>query len=216
MKTVLAVAGVIAAVIFLLLIIPLVAKLKIEDDKTILTLRYLFFKWEILPEKEEKPKEKETKAPEKKITKTSRRDNKKLDIKELLPIVMDALPKCAAPVRKLFKRTTVADLEVHMVIVGDDAADTAVKFGRMNAVVFPAVKIASEIVTLKYKRIELIPGFAAEKEQTKIFANVRVTPLFVLTAAASIAIIALGAFIRAGKNKPTERKYQNGKEQPAH
>lgn len=214
MKTVLAVAGVIAAVIFLLLIIPLRAKLKIKDDKTFLTLRYLFFKWDILPQKEENTEETVNAAAAPKNKKTKQK--KKTNIKELLPIIFDVLPKCIAPIRKLLKKTTAADFELSMVVVGEDAADTAVKFGRMNALVFPAVKIASEIITLKYKKIELIPGFAAEKEQTDLYANVKITPLTALMAAANIAIIVICAFLRAEKNKPDERKSQNGKEQPAH
>lgn len=219
MKTVLAVVGVIAVVFLLLLIIPLRAKLKIKDDKTFLTLQYLFFKRDILPEKEKETEQTandEAAAPKNKTAKAETKTSKKPSVKELVPIAIDALPKCIAPIRKLLKRTTVADFELCMVVVGEDAADTAVKFGRMNALVFPAVKMASEIITLKHNRIELIPGFAAEKEQTDLYANVRITPLAALMAAANIAIIVLGAFMRAEKNKPTERKSQNGKEQPAH
>ena len=218
MKTVLAVAGVIAVVFLLLLIIPLRAKLKIKDDKTFLTLQYLFFKRDILPEKEKETEQtaNEAAAPKNKTAKAETKTPKKPSVKELVPIAINALPKCIAPIRKLLKRTTVADFELCMVVVGEDAADTAVKFGRMNALVFPAVKMASEIITLKYNRVELIPGFAAEKEQTDLYANVRITPLAALMAAANIAIIVLGAFMRAEKNKPTERKSQNGKEQPAH
>ena len=55
-----------------------------------------------------------------------------------------------------------------MLIVGEDAGDTAMKYGYICSALYPAVSFIDSNMKLKKKLIDIEPGFT-EKE-TKIFA----------------------------------------------
>lgn len=220
MKTVLTVIGAAFALTVLLLCIPVKLRFSHKNGEAALTVRYLFLKKDILPAKPSPASESDEsgqKRPRRGSDKKTSDKKKKLgsvDKKELALTAIKMLPKCVLPVRRFLRRTTVAHLDLCMVISGEDAADTAIKFGRANAAVFPGIKLLSEIVTLSYDRLEIVPDFTDGDGKSEVSGEVRLIPMAALIAGVNIVIIASGAFIKAGK-KPIERKPQHGKEQPA-
>jgi hypothetical protein len=217
MKTVLTVLLGIIALVILLLCIPLGAEIAVGDGETRVTVRWALLKFPILParqndqkkpKKQKKPKQDKPEKPKK-----PKRAIPSLTKEEIFAIARDALPRCIRPVRKLLKRTTVARFTLSMVVVGQDAAATAIRYGHVSTAVYNAVAVFDRVVTLRIKRIDLVPGFTEETEQLSCSATVRLIPLAAVIAACNLGLIALGSMRRAKQDAPaSERKDSNGKQ----
>ena len=74
-----------------------------------------------------------------------------------------------------------------MVVAGEDAADTAMAYGRVNAVVYTAYALALGFLRIEKPDIQIRPDFTAEEGKVDFASRARLTPL-----------VALGAAIRIG------------------
>lgn len=77
------------------------------------------------------------------------------DVIELLHTVKNILHDF----KKLIKHTVVTKTEFKLVVVGKDAADTAVKYGTVCAAIYPIITLASNCVTFKPDMIDISAGF---------------------------------------------------------
>jgi len=195
----------ILAAIVLVLLIPAVVRFSQREGERRLEARWLFVKKTILPapEKEsaseaEKKKKKHAEEHKKTDPVAALRDN---PITDLIEEGTALVGKCARPVRRLFRRTTVAKLSLRLVAVGRDAADTAIRYGRYQTVIPYTVALLDRTVRLRPERIDVIPGFAAEKETFSLSGEVRLIPLAVLLAAANLALCALPVYRRLTRKK---------------
>ncbi len=184
-------------------------------------IKYLLFKKQLFPvvEKEKKPKKqkREKKNPERKKKAPA------LDKKRLIKLIPAAYRKLMPPIKRLLKRTTIAGLSLKIAVAGDDAAETALKFGRTNAAVVNGVSVIDKVFSLRVKEIDIIPNFESCESSFKGSGELRVIPLAVLAAVASLGINALPLVfaVLKGEKKtrsesPSERKEENnGKEESA-
>ena len=211
------------AVLILILLIPVRVVASTTPEMTA-ELKYLFFKKRLYPlEKKEKKakkpkKEKPPKEPKKK-------KGFPLTVKEIIALLPKAFAKLMPPVKKLLRRTTIAKFRLKMVVVGGDAAETAIKFGKTNAAVVNAVALIDRIFTLRAKQIDIIPGFESLESEFEGSGEVRAIPLAALIAAVSLGInlliLLLPPLMAKKKNKNSEikentRKDENdGKEESA-
>ncbi|MBP0980588.1 MAG: DUF2953 domain-containing protein [Oscillospiraceae bacterium] len=211
------------AVLILILLIPVRVVASTTPEMTA-ELKYLFFKKRLYPlEKKEKKakkpkKEKPPKEPKKK-------KGFPLTVKEIIALLPKAFSKLMPPVKKLLRRTTIAKFRLKMVVVGGDAAETAIKFGKTNAAVVNAVALIDRIFTLRAKQIDIIPGFESLESEFEGSGEVRAIPLAALIAAVSLGInlliLLLPPLMAKKKNKKSEikentRKDENdGKEESA-
>ena len=125
---------------------------------------------------------------------------------ELLP---KAVEKLIPPIRKLLKRTVVGKFSLTVTVVGSDAADTAIKFGKINGAVFYAVALLDRIMTLKVKNVDITPGFAAEQSEFKASAKIKAYPLALLIAAVQLGVSALILLIPAVKQRKRKNRAAN-------
>jgi len=210
----------------LFLLIPVKAEMR-YDGELFLAVRYLFVKKNILPKKPET--EKKAAKPKKKAKKPKPdKPRRKFPLKagEMLSLLPKAVDMLLPPVRMLLKRTVIAGFGLDVVVVGSDAADTAIKFGKVNGAVVYAVALIDRIVTLKAKRINIYPGFTFEKSDIRAEGDVKAYPLAVLIAAVQLAVYGLILLVptlvqkkkikaKAAKIKNDDRKDDgNGKEEP--
>ncbi len=85
-----------------------------------------------------------------------------------LKFFADASKKLGGAVAKVYKGIRIDRLVLHASVSGEDAADTAVKYGRICAGVFPALSFllsntrAYDPANPKTKDIEITPDFAGE------------------------------------------------------
>ena len=205
-----------------ILLIPVSAKAK-YDNAVFLEIRYLFFKKTILPKPPKKAAaaKKSSSAPKKKKPKKPKPDKPKrkipLGVWEIIELIPKAVEMLLPPIRKLLKRTVIGGFSLEMVVLGDDAADTAIKFGKVNGAVFYAAAVLDRVMTLKTKRIDIHPGFTAEKSEIRAEGEVKAYPLAVIIAAVQLGVSALILLIPAlkkKKRKTIQNKTQTGKEEP--
>lgn len=188
-------------ILAILLLIFLILLVKVEfyadySDKLKLTLKILFFKKTIVDpnekkkpkKKEEKPKKEEKKKDDKK-KKEEKKEKKsyltKLKEKKGLPGIVSiftSLAKIAQGLLKnVFKHIVVHRFDVNIVIVGEDAADTAIKYGELCAVIYSSVDILLSITDTKDYSISVMPDFDSDaKPKISVVSNVHIRPLFVL------------------------------------
>lgn len=188
----------------LLLLIPIKAEMSYDGEMS-LSVKYLFIKKRILP----KPTESEKKpAKAKKKADKPKKAKRKFPFTagEMLQLAPKAVDMLLPPIRKLLKRTVIAGFELDAVIVGSDAADTAIKFGKLNGAVVYAVALIDRVVTLKAKRINIYPGFTFEKSDISASGDIKAYPLAVLIAAVQLAVYGLMLLVPELVKKKKKRK----------
>lgn len=189
------------------------------DNELKLLLKVAFIKIQIIPPKpkkkkpEKKPKEKKKKKKSEEKPK-KKKPNKVLSyvkqkgISGILNIVKRISKLAVGVLRDLFSHITVVELAVDIKVTGDTAEDAAVKYGRVCSVFFPALRLITDIVTVKKYDVEVNPDFnedAKDVAKAKVIAKIRILAL--LKIAFSRAFEALRLFIKA-KPKKAKHKYK--------
>lgn len=182
-------------------------------DKNKIVLKYLFLKITLLdsskPEKEKKPKKEkkqknkaeelppEETGTEVKTTSENTTNDKGNNLFKQLYIEQgyDGIVKMLLAVKealgsflgKLYKTFTINELYLTMHITGSDAADTAIKYGKLSSWLFPLLgKVASTCKMKKYD-IDISPDFLGVKNEADLYLNVSVVPIRITNAAIVLA-----------------------------
>lgn len=169
------------------------------DGKAQLEIKYLFFRKQLLPKPEKTKPDKTKKAKADKPVKPKRKFP--LTVKDMIGLLPQAIERLIPPIRKLLKRTVIGKFSLQMTVVGSDAADTAIQFGKVNGAVFYTVALLDRIMTLKVKNVDIIPGFTAEQSGFKLSAKIKAYPLALLIAAVQLGISALIMLIPAVRRR---------------
>lgn len=88
---------------------------------------------------------------------------------------------------KLYKTLVFDELYITMITVGSDAADTAIKHGKLCAWAFPVLgKLVSTSKVKKYD-FDFSPDFLGKKSQAEAYIRLHVTPIHITNAAIALA-----------------------------
>lgn len=132
-----------------------------------------FVKLQLVPAKPKKGKKKKVKkqTPKteqpKKATEKKPSLIKKYGIEWLLNLIKRVAELAVSALQDFFSHILVKKLSLSISVAGDDAADTAIKYGKYCAVVYPAVGTIVRIVKCKGYGIDINPNFS-EKAETEI------------------------------------------------
>lgn len=89
---------------------------------------------------------------------------------------------------KIYKTFTIDELYITMKTVGSDAADTAIKHGKMCSIIYPILgKLVSTCKVKKYD-FDISPDFLAQKSEAEAFVDFYVTPIKITNAAIVLAV----------------------------
>ncbi len=188
------------------------------SDKTVVTLKYLFLKIPIVdtskPEKEKKPKKDKKSKKDSKKEEEKKDDNETENasdekakpkekkqgnslIKQLyLDQGYDGLVKMIRAVGnslggffgKLYKTFVFDELYITMITAGNDAADTAIKHGKLCAEIYPVLgKLVSTGKVRKYD-FDISPDFLAKKSSAEAYIRLHVTPITITNALVVLAV----------------------------
>lgn len=219
--------GCILLLIFLLLLVPVRLYVNSEPELTVI-VKYFWFKRGILPKGEKREKKEQPTGEKPKKKKAREKRALSYTLQELLELLRLLLRRTSPAVRRLLRRTSLAKFRMRMIVAGQDAAETAIKFGKVNAQVFTIVALVEEIIRLKADQIEILPGFGVAKSETSYSGEMRLSPLALLAAGAQVAfwglVSALPLFLKSRENKTSKKsggetadarkEDQNGKETP--
>ncbi len=187
-------------VLFFVILFSLKVSVIVEmTDINKVVIKYLFFKFTVVdsskppkekkPKKEKKKKTEDTTATEQTEATSQQPENKKpsnsffkqlyIDhgydgIEKMLLAVRDSLGSFFG---KLYKTFVINEFYLTMHITGADAADTAIKYGKLSAWLFPLLgKVASTCKMKKYD-VDISPDFLGVKNQADLYLDVSIVPI---------------------------------------
>lgn len=184
-------------------------------EKTVVTVKYLFLKFTVFdsskpesekkakkPKKEKKGKTDTTDNPGETTSGNSVADSKpKTKGNSLLKQIYldhgyDGIVKMLNAVKtslsgffgKLYKTIVFDELYITMITAGGDAADTAIKHGKLCAWAYPILgKLVSTSKVKKYD-FNFSPDFLASKSEASAYVRLHVTPIHITNAAVVLAL----------------------------
>lgn len=161
------------------------------------------------PEKENKDKEdKKEKEPKMK------KDNLFKDVKKLrgangiIELISDLIALLNKTTQKFRKHLIFREVTVNYNVIGKDAADTALKFGRSSAVFFTNYGILCNLVSVKKSDIKFVPDYLGSKSNQKLVIHISYRILAIL----SLAVGALFGYLKVNsKHKSINERIKQKK-----
>lgn len=89
---------------------------------------------------------------------------------------------------KLYKTVVFDELYITMVTAGSDAADTAIKHGKLCAWAYPILGKLVSTCKVKQYDFDFSPDFLATKNQASAYVRLHVTPIHITNAAVVLAL----------------------------
>ena len=173
--------------LILILLVPIIVVFE-ANPKLSVQVKYFGFKKALfLNEKDDKIKAQKTpkKGPAKRKKEKKKRETT-FTKTDLWRWYQRLRHRVSPTVRRLLRRTSVGKFRLRIVVVGNDAADTAIRFGKINQRVFFIVALIDRIMTLKTEQIDIIPGFGEEKKETTCSGVIKLIPIVLLITASQL------------------------------
>lgn len=165
-------------VIFLLMLVPVGIRASYTDSfRCVLTVG--FIKFTVYPQKAHKKKKPSPTKTEKKQTKEPvKKKNliKEKGISWLFDVIKKVANLAVGALKDFFKHIIVKKLMLSITVAGDDAADTAVKYGGCCSAVYPAFGIVVSSVKCKSCGVDISPDFdekASSSANLELEASIR-------------------------------------------
>lgn len=175
--------------LFLVLSLLCLVKLKITaqyTDSLTLRLKVLFLTFTLVPTKK-KPKKQKKKILNKKKEPSKKAEKKpsllkklsdKKGLSGLLSMLSEIVKLLGSTAKGVYSNIVIEKLDLDVTIVGDDAADTALKYGKLCGVFYSAVSVICDNVKEVYDyNVNVTPDFDDESKG-KVFAD---TKLYIRT-----------------------------------
>ncbi|MEG1180218.1 MAG: DUF2953 domain-containing protein, partial [Oscillospiraceae bacterium] len=90
--------------------------------------------------------------------------------------------KTKSMIAKILKKIVIKELFVDLTVAGDDAADTAINYGKTCATVFPSIGVICTNMKVREYDVEIEPDFLARKCTGDLHAVIAFRPIFILMA----------------------------------
>ena len=202
---------VLAVLAFIILLLFCPAVLTASYEETLQAkIRYLFVSYQIAPPKEKKPKKKKRakQAEERQAEKEAPQESKiKQLIKEqglsgFLRLMKELTVLAAGAARDILKHVRISRLEIDATVAGEDAADTAVKFGQACSGIYTAAGMITALTKCSQYHVGITPGFEGQKSAVSGYVKARIAPAFVL-AAGMKALVKYFKFVLNQKKQET-------------
>lgn len=193
--------GAVVLLIAFLLFTPITFKLEYDEEFNA-KVRYLFISYKIPSEEKEnksnkKKKKDKKKKPKKNKTEQADSAEKKQSFTEKnIGIIKKAFKfkgfegakkiislaaYLVTKVSRLIKRhLIIKELHVVMAVGADDAAETAVNYGKTCAYIFPSLGLICNTMKVRKYYADVYPDFIRPKSRAYIYANIKIRPIFVL------------------------------------
>ena len=199
--------------IVLLLLIPVGVKAEFKDSLRV-ALKIAFVSIPLYPPKPKKPKKKKEKPKKKKEEKEEKPKEKKPSlIKEkgimwLVDFIKEAASLAMGALKSFFSHVVIKRLNLSISYHGEEAGDTAVKYGYLCMSVYPAVSILVKAAKCKKYGVDIAPDFTEDGEtkcSADIYARTRVVWLFAIVFRYGFKALKLLLRLRGGKSPGTQQ-----------
>lgn len=184
------------ALVVLLLVLPASVYVRYAGGEILVRARVLGVPFTLLPGKERpnKPKKEKPEKPEDEEEPAEEKTKKKRSVSDWMLLIRRIATSAKAGLRVVLKGLWVRDVQLVLPVHAQDAADTAIRCGQMQALVGSVRAVLSNVVHLKCKRLVVLPDFnGAQQEQLYFSCKVLAAPVIMLAA----GIVAFNQFIRS-------------------
>lgn len=212
--TALIVIGSILVLLLLLLLCPLSLRVSYRE-RLEARLSYLFFSFSLAPPK---PKKERKKQPVPKEEKKPKPEKKKSAIQDIIAqrglggflSLMHLLSSIAAgALRTVFRHLSIRRLSLELVVTAEDAAQTAIRYGEVCALVYPALGFLCANGSCKKREIAVHPGFEEQESRVDFYLYARIKLLFLLGTLLTAGLRLLKVLL---KEKLQQNKIQTSRE----
>ncbi len=185
----------IIAFIIILLFCPVSFHLLYSEDKFNFNVCYLFLKFRLAPAKEKNNRSE--KNEDKNGTSENKSRNLNLDfikqkgiggLTELLKSIVNLLKGLGSSLKK---HIIISELNVDILVVGDDAADTAMKYGYVCSAVYPIISFIDNQVKRGTHSENISAGFDNSEGRTACAVSARIRLIYIIKNLISAAFKAL-------------------------
>lgn len=185
------------------------------NEKLTVKIKYLFFRFTVVPAPEKKKKPKQAKEPEQKPAKPKKKQRKKHTPDEIIDGFIDAVHRYGPGTKMILRNIRVHKLEGFWKIAGEDAAACAVRYGRVCALLNTAFGFIRNLVRIEKTKLKVYPDFLAEEEEIRVYTEIEANPIVILIGGVRIAFAFLKNMIKKQK-KETSKKgaYINERKKP--
>lgn len=168
-------------ILIILIILFLPTHVILEYDKELaIKIKIMGFKFKIAPgpASGDKPLggKKSSKGTDSSILKVFRDKGAADSVKFILQV----LKILNAASRKILRRTTINKIFLEIKVCGDDAADTALKYGKIQSGVNFAAGFISSVNTPKKYNINIYPDFTGNKTLCRFYIDIYARAFFIL------------------------------------
>ncbi len=148
-------------------------------------LKIGFIKIQLFPEKKKKKKkpQKSQSATSKKKSEPKKQEEfsikkffKQNGVSGLIKILKKIASMAKGALKDVFSHIIIRELSVDVTIGGEDAAETAIDYGKACAVVYPAVSLITQICDYKSLKVLVSPDFtdgSKSKANCKVVADIK-------------------------------------------
>lgn len=176
------------ATVLLLLCIPVRLVVHYQTAKRpIGQLRWLFFRINLLKAMEKKTKQEKHPAQKKKKPE-KKKEKKPLEFSHSIGTVVDLLGSLKGGAAMIVRGFRIYRLRLTMVVAGEDAAETAVDYGKCNTIIYSSYALATHFLNLCNPDIDIRPDFVSEKSSVDFEMRGMLLPITVLIAALRIFV----------------------------
>lgn len=93
------------------------------------------------------------------------------DIGETIEFVKQLISSASKPVKRLISHIRVTNFYLFITASGEDAAQAAMNYGKINWIVYTAIALLYEAVKLDVKKIDISADFNSGKRSTSFRAK---------------------------------------------
>ena len=176
------------------------------NEKLTVKIKYLFFRFTVVPAPEKKKKPKQEKEPEQKPAKPKKKQRKKHTPDEIIDGFIDAVHRYGPGTKMILRNIRVHKLEGFWKIAGEDAAACAVRYGRVCALLNTAFGFIRNLVRIEKTKLKVYPDFLAEEEEIRIYTEIEANPIVILIGGVRIAFAFLKNMIKKQKKETSKKE----------
>ena len=196
--------------------IPVYADLVLGEENSVI-IGYMFFKKKIFPSEKKEKAEKSTKKTvnkkQKKEEKKPKQPKKETDgegFKEILEIIKAELPNVSAYIKGILGAVKIRRLNILWRIGGEDACETAVKYGKCSGLFYTVYGMVSGLIDIKTENVDISPDFLSEEGKFNLKTRIYVIPSKIISSTVVFAFKFIIDYIKLNnKNEKVECKNES-------
>ncbi|MBQ2676519.1 MAG: hypothetical protein IJF54_03840 [Clostridia bacterium] len=169
----------IIAFITMLLIFPISIRITYDKELSVIA-KYLFFKINVFPIKEKKQQKNDTK---KDPLDSSVKSKGYADTFEL---IKGSISPILTEFRVLLSRTNVTQFDFRLIMVGDDASNLAIQYGKVCAVVYPFISFLQTLMKFRKTNVNISVDYLKKEYEFYFNSKLKVRPIFAVSSAIKI------------------------------